>query len=160
MRNNISAAREIAEARADDYAAALWESVPLLGQAGSPYVTFPDIVSAALVGREAALTPARGDLFRFPRPDFDPVAIAVFTAWFLDYRYFQFSFEQAPVALLFGTDPVDVNADDASRLSVAAAQFLCGYEQEDPDKRAGGAPLAALAIKESMVGGPLPEEWI
>jgi len=160
MRNNVSAAREIAQARGAEYSAALWARVPVTVGPDGPFVTFPAIVSAAIVGRESALSPAREDVRRFQSPDFDGIAIAVLVAWFLDYGYFRFSFEQAPVALLFGTDPVDVNQEMASRLSVSAAQFLCGYEEEDPDKRQGAANLAALAIKESMWGGPLPEDWI
>jgi hypothetical protein len=57
-------------------------------------------------------------------------------------------------------DPVTVLEDMAARLSVAGAQFLCGYDEPDIDKRIGVAPFAALTIKESMWGGPLPEEWL
>jgi hypothetical protein len=125
-----------------------------------PYVTFPEIVGAVIVGRKAALTPARSDLHRFQPPDFDTAAVAVLAAWFLDYGYFRFSFEQVRVALLFGPDPVDVSQDTSSRLAASAAKFLSGYEEDDADKRTIVAPFAALAIKESMWGSPLPEEWI
>jgi hypothetical protein len=160
MRNQVRAATEIVDARTADYSATLWADVPIMDGLDGPYVTFPGIVSAAIVGRDAALVPARDDLHRFPPPEFNAVAVGVFTAWFLDYRYFRFSFQQVPVALMFGREPVAVSEDIAARLSVAAAQFLCGYEEEDTDKRAVAAPLAALAIKEAMWGGPLPEEWI
>ncbi|HEY7946438.1 MAG TPA: hypothetical protein VID75_02115 [Acidimicrobiales bacterium] len=160
MRNNVSAAREIAQAMGAEYAAALWADVPILTGQDGPYVTFPGIVGSAIVGREGALSPARRDLRRFQPPDFDGVAVAVLAAWFLDYGYFRFSLGQIPVAFLFGTDPVAVSEEMVSRLSVSAAQFLCGYEEEDRDKRQRAANLAALAIKESMWGGPLPEEWI
>jgi hypothetical protein len=121
---------------------------------------FPDVVLAALVGRKDALSPARRDLGRFPRPDFDPFAVAVLAAWFLDYGFFLFSLERLPVSLLFGPGPVAVAGDMASRLAVAGAQFLCGYDEQDMDTRRGMAPFAALTIKETMWGGPLPEEWI
>ncbi len=160
MRNNMRAATEIVDARTADYSATLWTGVPVADGSDGPYVTFPDIVNAALVGRDAALAPARADLQRFPAPGFDTVAVEVLVSWFLDYRYFLFSFDQVPVALLFGADPVDVSHEIGTRLAVSAAQFLCGYEEEDDHKRALAAPLAALAIKESMWGGPLPEEWI
>jgi len=124
------------------------------------YVTFPDIVRAAILGRGGTLAAASGDLRRFPPPDFDPVAVAVLAAWFLDYGFFRFALEQVPVGLLFGPDPIAVTPEMAGRLSVAAAQFLCGYEEQDTDKRIGVVPFAALSIKESMWGGPLPEEWI
>jgi hypothetical protein len=160
MRNNIDAAREIVAARSAQYAATLWAEVAVLEGPGGPYATFPEIVRACIVGRQAALTPARADLERFRAPDFDPVAVEVFAAWFLDFRYFQFSFEQVQVALLFGAEPVEVSPEMGTRLSLSAAQFLCGYEEHDAEKRADAAPFAALAIKEAMWGGPLPEEWI
>jgi hypothetical protein len=160
MRNNIRAAREIVAVRTADYSATLWADVPIIEGSDGPYATFPGIVGAAIVGRETALSPARHDAHRFVPPDFDTVAVDVLAAWFLDYSYFRFSFEHARVALLFGTDPVDVSEESGGRLAVSAAQFLCGYEEEDADKRAAAAPFAALAIKESMWGSPLPEEWI
>jgi hypothetical protein len=160
MRNNLRAARAIVEARTADYSAALWADVPIMEGPDGPYVTFPGIVSAAIVGREAVLVPVRRDVRRFQPPEFDPVAVHVLAAWFLDYRYFQFSFEKGPVAQLFGPDPVDVSQETAARLAVSAAQFLCGYEEEDAGKRAAVAPFAALEIKESMWGSALPEEWI
>ncbi len=160
MRDNMRAATEIVEARTAEYSAMLWAAVPIADGSGAHYVTFPDIVNAAIVGRDSALIPVRADLRRFPPPDFDTVAVEVLAAWFLDYRYFRFSLEQVPVALLFGADPVDVSHEIGTRLAVSAAQFLCGYEEEDDHKRALAAPFAALAIKESMWGGPLPEEWI
>jgi hypothetical protein len=118
------------------------------------------IVNAAIVGRQAAFQPARRAVQDLRTPEFDVVAVEVLAAWFLDYGYFRFSFEQAKVALLFGTDPVAVEHGTGTRLAVAAAQFLCGYEEEDAAKRSAAAPLAALSIKESMWGSPLPEEWI
>jgi len=160
MRNNISAARDIAEARSAAYSAALWADVDLTEGTDGPYATFPGIVRAAIVGRRSALSPLRGDLDRFRPPDFDTRAVALFAIWFLDYRFFVFSFEQAPVAQLFGPDPVAVSAEQGTQLAVAAARFLCGYQEEDADKRAVAAPLAALTIKESMWGSALPEEWI
>jgi hypothetical protein len=160
MRNNIQAARAIADERSTDYSATLWADVPLLNGPNGPYATFPEIVGAAIVGREVALLPARRDLRRFQPPEFDTVAVEVITAWFLDYRYFLYGVDQVPVALLFGTDPVVVSRETGSRLAVSAAQFLCGYEEEDAEKRALAAPLAALAIKEAMWGSPLPEDWI
>jgi hypothetical protein len=84
----------------------------------------------------------------------------VLAAWFLDYGFFRFSLEQLPVGLLFGSEPTDVAEEMAVRLSVAGAQFLCGYEEQDSDKRVDIVPFAALSIKEAMWGGPLPEEWI
>jgi hypothetical protein len=160
MRNNIDAARSIVEARTAVFSATLWAEVPVMEGSDGPYATFPGIVGAAIVGREAAFLPARSDLHRFQPPDFDTVAVAVLAAWFLDYGYFRFSFEQTRVAFLFGPDPVDVNQDTGTQLAVSGAKFLSGYEEEDADKRAHVAPLAALAIKESMWGSPLPEEWI
>jgi hypothetical protein len=160
MRNNIEAARTIAEARSADYTAALWADVPLLNDSNGRYATFPEIVGAAIVGRGPALLPTRTDLRRYQPPDFDPVAVEVITAWFLDYRYFLYSVDQVRVALLFGTDPVVVTPETGSRLAVSAAQFLSGYEEENAEKRALAAPLASLAIKEAMWGSPLPEEWI
>jgi hypothetical protein len=160
MRNNIRAAREIVAVRTADYSATLWAAVPIIEGSDGPYATFPGIVGAAIVGREAALSPARHDAHRFGPPDFDTVAVDVLASWFLDYSYFRFSFEHVRVALLFGTDPVGVSEESGGRLAVSAAQFLCGYDEEDADKRATVAPLAALTIKESMWGSPLPEEWI
>jgi hypothetical protein len=160
MRNNIHAAKEIVAARTAEYSATLWAAVPIIDGSDGPYATFPGIVNSAIVGREAALSAARHDARRFLPPEFDTVAVDVLAAWFLDYSYFRFSFEQVRVALLFGTDPVVVSEESGSRLAVSAAQFLCGYEEEDADKRAVVAPFAALAIKESMWGRPLPEEWI
>jgi hypothetical protein len=160
MRNNITAARDIAQARSSVYSAALWADVAVTEGTDGPYATFPGIVSAAIVGRPAALSPLRGDLQRFRPPDFDTRAVAVLAVWFLDYSYFVFSFEQAPVAELFGPDPVVVDPETGTRLAVAAARFLCGYHEEDADKRAVAAGLAALAIKEAMWGSALPEEWI
>jgi hypothetical protein len=160
MRNNISAAREIAEARTAAYSAVLWADVALTEGTDGPYAIFPEIVRAAIVGRRSALAPLRGDLDRFPPPEFDTRAVALLAVWFLDYGFFLFSFEQAPVAQLFGPDPVAVRPEDGTRLAVAAARFLCGYQEEDAEKRAVAAPLAALSIKESMWGSALPEEWI
>lgn len=160
MRNNIDAAKAIVEARTVVYSATLWADVPIMEGSDGPYATFPGIVSAAIVGRAAAFSPVKSDLQRFQPPDFDTVAVEVLAAWFLDYSYFRFSFEQARVALLFGPDPVDVNEDTGIQLAVSGAKFLSGYEEEDADKRANVAPFAALAIKESMWGSPLPEEWI
>jgi hypothetical protein len=160
MRNNIDAAKSIVEARTAVYSAVLWADVPIKEGSDGPYVTFPEIVNAAIVGREAALSPVRSDVRRFQAPDFDAVAVAVLAAWFLDYGYFRFSFEQSRVALLFGPDPVDVDQDTGIQLAVSGAKFLSGYEEEQVEKRAGMAPFAALAIKESMWGSPLPEEWL
>jgi hypothetical protein len=160
MRNNINAARDIAEARTAAYSAALWADVALTDGTDGPYATFPEIVRAAIVGRRAALSPLRDDLDRFPPPEFDTRAVALLAIWFLDYGYFVFSFEQGPVAQLFGPDPVAVNAETGTQLAVAAARFLSGYQEEDADRRAVAAPLAALTIKESMWGSALPEEWI
>jgi hypothetical protein len=160
MRNNFRAAREIVDARAADYSESLWADVPVMDGSEGPYVTFPGIVGAAIVGREAALSPMRHDLQRFPPPDFESVAVERLAAWFLDYQYFRYSLEQGPVALLFGPDPVGVNEDTGTRLAASAARFLSGYEEEDTDKRDVVAPFAALVIKESMWGSPLPEEWI
>ena len=160
MRNNIDAARKIAEARTAVYSATLWEGVPMMEGPEGPYVAFPEIVGAVIVGRRAALTPARSDLHRFQPPEFDTFAVAMLTAWFLDYGYFRFSFAQVRVALLFGPDPVEVTQDVGDRLAASAARFFSGYEEEDPDKRTIVAPFAALAIKESMWGSALPEEWI
>ena len=64
------------------------------------------------------------------------------------------------MALLFGPDPVEVDHDTGIQLAVSGAKFLSGYEEEEVEKRAGIAPFAALAIKESMWGSPLPEEWL
>jgi hypothetical protein len=160
MQNNVRAAREISEARTEEYSSTLWAQVPVLHGPQGSYVTFLDIVGAAIVGRRGALSAARSDLGRYPPPDFDRVAVAILAAWFLDYGYFRFSLEQVPVALLFGPEPVVVTEEMAGRLSVAAARFLCGPEELDTDNRMGVVPFAALAIKESMWGGPLPEEWI
>ncbi len=124
------------------------------------YVTFLDIVRSAIIGREAAFSDARGDIERFRPPDFAAVAVEVLAAWFLDYGFFRFSLEQVPVGLLFGSEPIAVTEEMAIRLSVAGAQFLCGYEEQDGDRRGDVAPFAALSIKEAMWGGPLPEEWI
>src|ERR1700691_4391846 len=60
MRNNISAARDIAEARTAAYSSALWADVALTEGTDGPYATFPEIVRAAIVGRRAALAPLRG----------------------------------------------------------------------------------------------------
>jgi len=160
MRDNIEAARAIVQSRTDAYSAALWAEVPVIEGPIGTHVTFPGIVGAAIMGREAALAPVRDDVRRPAPSDLEVVAVEVLAAWFLDYNYFRFSFGQVPVALLFGADPVDVSPETGSRLAVAAAQFLCGYEEEDARKRAAATPLAALAIKESMWGSPLPEEWI
>jgi hypothetical protein len=160
MQNNVSAAREISQTRSAAYSSALWAEVPATNGPNGAYVTFPDIVRAVIVGREKALSAARGDLGRFQPPDFDTVAVEVLAAWFLDYGFFRFSLEQVPVGRLFGPDPVAVTQEMAGRLSVAGAQFLCGYEEQDVDKRISVVPFAALTIKESMWGGPLPEEWI
>jgi hypothetical protein len=86
--------------------------------------------------------------------------VAVLVTWLLDAGYFRFSLAQAPVALLFGADPVAVSPEDGARLAVSAARCLSGYQEEDADKRARAAPLLALEIKESTWGSPLPEEWI
>jgi hypothetical protein len=160
MQNNVRAAREISEARTAEYSSTLWAEVPVAAGPHGAYVTFPDIVRAAVVSRGAAFAGARSDLGRFPPPDFDTVAVEVLAAWFLDFGFFRFSLEQYPVGLLFGSEPVAVTEEMAIRLSVAGAQFLCGYEEQDIDKRLRVVPFAALAIKESMWGGPLPEEWI
>jgi hypothetical protein len=160
MQNNIRAAREVSAARAAEYSSVLWADVPVRDGAHGAYVEFLDIVRAVIVGREAAFSDARSDLGRFRRPDFDPVAVEVLAAWFLDYGFFRFSLEQVPVGLLFGSEPIAVTEDMAVRLSVAGAQFLCGYEEQDRDKRVDVVPFAALSIKEAMWGGPLPEEWI
>jgi hypothetical protein len=160
MRDNIHAARAIVQARTVEYSAALWSGVSVMDGSDGPYATFPGIVNAAIVGRQTAFMPARHDVQKLEPPEFDLVAVEVLAAWFLDYGYFRFSFEQVQVALLFGADPVAVDQGTGVRLAVAAAQFLCGYEEEDAAKRAAAAPLAALSIKESMWGRPLPEEWI
>jgi hypothetical protein len=157
---DMRAAMEIVEARSDEYVAALWATVPKQEGPTGPSVTFTDIVRTAIVGRDAALMPTRGDFRRFPWPDSESFATYMITVWFLDRAYFRFALEQFPVASLFGPDPVVVTEDFLNRLSVAAAQFLAGYHQEDPEKRAQAATFAALAIKESMWGGPLPEEWL
>jgi hypothetical protein len=160
MQNNIGAAREISAARATEYSSVLWADVPVKDGPQGAYVTFHDIVRAAVVGREAAFSGIRGDLGRFRPPDFDRVAVEVLAAWFLDYGFFRFSLEQLPVGLLSGSEPIAVTEEMAVRLSVAGAQFLCGYEEQDGDKRVDIVPFAALSIKEAMWGGPLPEEWI
>lgn len=160
MRNNIDAAREIAQARSAAFSATLWADVALSEGNDGPYAVFPEIVRAAIVGRRAALLLLRGDLERFRPPEFDTRAVAVLAVWFLDYSFFVFSFEQVPVAQLFGADPVAVSPETGTRLAAAAARFLSGYQEEDADKRAVAAPLAALTIKESMWGSALPEEWI
>jgi hypothetical protein len=160
MQNNVRAAREISETWATDYSSTLWAEVPVTRGPQGDFVTFLDIVRAAVVGRAAAFAAAKADIDRFQPPDFDPVAVEVLAAWFLDYGFFRFSLDQLPVGLLFGSEPAIVTEDMAAKLSVAGAQFLCGYEEPDMDKRNGVAPFAALAIKESMWGGPLPEEWI
>jgi hypothetical protein len=160
MQNNVSAAREISAARTAEYSSVLWAEVPVMDGPHGAYVTFLDIVRAAIVSREAAFSDARSDLGRFPAPDFDTVAVEVLAAWFLDYGFFRFSLEQLPVGLLLGSEPVAVPEDLAARLSVAGAQFLCSYEEQDGDKRGDIVPFAALSIKEAMWGGPLPEEWI
>jgi hypothetical protein len=160
VQNNVRAAREISEARTGDYSSALWADVPVTrGQQGD-YVTFLDIVRAAIVGRATAFTAAKTDMGRYQAPNFDPVAVEVLAAWFLDYGFFRFSFDQLPVNQLFGSEPAIVPEDLAAKLSVAGAQFLCGYDEMDMEKRIGVVPFAALTIKESMWGGPLPEEWI
>jgi hypothetical protein len=160
MQNNVRAAREISEARTAEYSSTLWADVPVFQGPDGDYVTFPDIVRSAIVGRREALRAAGRDFGRFRPPDFDPVAVAILAVWFLDYGFFRFSLERGPVGLLFGSEPVAVTQEMAGRLAVAAARFLCGYEEQDPEKRIGVVPFAALAIKESMWGGPLPEEWI
>jgi hypothetical protein len=160
MQNNVRAAREISQARTAAYTSALWAGIPVTDGPQGPYVTFHDIVRAAILGREAGFSAARSDLDRFQPPDFDAVAVEVLAAWFLDYGFFRFSLEQVPVGQLFGPDPVAVTQEIAGRLSVAGAQFLCGYEEQDVDKRISVVPFAALTIKEAMWGGPLPEEWI
>jgi hypothetical protein len=150
MQNNVRVAREISQARTAEYSSALWAEIPVTDGPHGAYVTFPDIVRAVIVGRDAGLSAARGDLRRFQPPDFDTIAIEVLTAWFLDYGYFRFSLEQVPVGLLFGPDPVAVTQEMVGRLSVAGAQFLCGYEEQDVEKRISVVPFAALTIKESM----------
>ncbi len=160
MQNNVEAAREISEARSADYCSTLWATVPITNESDNPYVTFQDIVGAVVVGRREALSAVWGDLGRFRPPDFDPVAVAILTAWFLDYGFFRFSLERLPVARLFGSAPVTVAEDMAGRLSVAGARFLAGYYEPDTDKRISVVPFVTMTIKESMWGGPLPEEWI
>ena len=160
MQNNVRAAREISAARSEEYSSTLWATIPITNGPGGAYVSFLDVVRAAIVGRGEALWTVRDDLARFRPPEFDHVAVEVLTAWFLDYGFFRFSLEQLPVALLFGDEPVTVAEDMVGRLSVAGAQFLSGYEEPDTEKRIGVVPFAALTIKESMWGGPLPEEWI
>jgi hypothetical protein len=160
MQNNVRAAREISEGRTAEYSSTLWADVPVSGGPPGGYVTFPDIVRAAIVGRAAAFSTARQDLARFSPPDYDPMAVEILAAWFLDYGFFRFSLDQGPVAKLFGDEPTVVTEDMAAKLAVAGAQFLCGYEESDKDKRLNVVPFAALTIKESMWGGPLPEEWL
>ena len=160
MQNNVRAAREISETRTAEYSSTLWAEVPIKDGPHGAYVTFPDIVRAALVGRGAAFSAARGYLGRFQPPEFDTVAVAVLAAWFLDYGFFRFSLEKFPVGLLFGPEPVPVTQEMAARLSVAGAQFLCGYEVQDTDEPSSVVPFAAHSIKETMWGGPLPEDWI
>jgi hypothetical protein len=160
MQNNIRAAREISAERTSEYSSDLWADVPVKDRPAGAYVNFLDIVRAAIVGREAAFSGVRGGLGRFRPPEFDTVAVAVLAAWFLDYGFFRFSLEQVPVGQLSGSDPIPVTEEMAVRLSVAGAQFLCGYEEQDDDKRLDVVPFAALSIKEAMWGGPLPEEWI
>ena len=86
--------------------------------------------------------------------------MAVLTAWFLDYGFFRFGLDQVPVALLFGSGPVAVTEEMGTKLAVAGARFLSGYDEQDREKRIAVVPFAAHFIKESMWGGPLPEEWI
>jgi hypothetical protein len=160
MKNNVRVAREISEARTAEYSLTLWAEVPVTDGPRGAYVTFPDIVRAVLVGRGAALAAAGDELGRFQSPEFDIVAVAVLAAWFLDFGFFRFALDKLPVGLLFGPEPVAVTEEMANRLSVAGAQFLCGYEEQDPDKRSRVAPFAALSIREAVWGGPLPEEWI
>ena len=160
MRDNVRAARAISEARTAEYSSTLWAQVGPTDGPNGAYVKFPDVVGAAIVHREAAFSAARQDLGSYQPPEFDTIAVSVLTAWFLDYGFFRFCLERLPVGLLFGPEPVVVSEEMVSRLSVAGAQFLCGYEEPDVDKRIGVIPFAALAIKESMWGGPLPEEWI
>ena len=160
MQNNVRAAREISESRTSAYSSSLWADVPIMDGPDGSYVTFPDIVRAAIVGRRAALSEVRGSLERYRPPEFDTVAVAVLAAWFLDYGFFRFGLEKFPVGLLFGPEPVPVTEEMAGRLSVAAAEFLSGYEEHDTDTQSSFVPFAALSIKEAMWGGPLPEEWI
>jgi hypothetical protein len=160
MQNNVQAAREISEARAAEYSSTLWADVPVFSGPDGSFVLFLDIVRAVVVGRGEALSHLREDLDRFQPPAFDRMAVAVLAVWFLDYGYFRFSLDQLPVGLLFGEEPVAVNEEMVGRLSIAGARFLSGYQEQDRDKRIRVAPFAALSIKESMWGGPLPEEWI
>src|ERR1700691_4813267 len=97
MQNNVRAAREISEARTADYSSMLWAEVTVMDGPHGAYVMFPDIVGAALVGRGAAFSAIRGDLGRYQPPEFDIVAVAVLTAWFLDYGFFRFALERLPV---------------------------------------------------------------
>jgi hypothetical protein len=160
MQNNVRAAREISEARSTDYTSQLWAMVPVVDDSDGPYVSFLEIVRAVVVGRRDALSAVWADLGRFQPPDFDRVAVAILTAWFLDYGFFRFSLQQLPVAQLFGSGPVTVDDEMVGRLSVAGARFLSGYQEAETDKRINVVPFAAMTIKESMWGGPLPEEWI
>ena len=105
MRNNIDAAKAIVEARTAAYSAVLWADVPIMEGSDGPYATFPEIVNAAIVGREAALSPVRSDVRRFQAPDFDAVAVEVLAAWFLDYGYFRFSFDTSPSGSAFRSGP-------------------------------------------------------
>jgi hypothetical protein len=160
MRSQVEMARHVAGERTDAYSAALWSLVPGVDGPAGPHVTFPAIVYAAIAGRQAALGPARNDLSSYQPPDGNRVAVYFLTAWFLDYGYFHFSLGRGPVAQLFGADPLPVNDEFVNRLSVSAAQFLAGYEELEAERRPEASALAALAIKESMWGGPLPEAWI
>jgi hypothetical protein len=160
MRSQVEVARHVAGERTDAYSAALWSLVPIVDGPTGPHVTFPAIVYAAIAGRRDALGPARSELSTYQPPDGNRVAVYFLTAWFLDHGYFRFSLAHVPVAQLFGPDPVEVSDEFVNRLSVSAAQFLSGYEEHDAERRTEASALAALAIKESMWGGPLPEAWI
>jgi hypothetical protein len=156
MQDNVRAAREISQARTAAYSSTLWAEISVT-----------DGPHGACGHRPCCHLRPRGSFLgsqkwrgRFQPPDFDTIAVEVLAAWFLDYGFFRFSLEQVLVGQLFGRDPVAVTPEMAGRLSVAGAQFLCGYEKQDVEKRISVVPFAALTIKESMWGGPLPEEWI
>ena len=154
MQNNVEAAREIADARSAGYCSTLWATIAVTSGSEGRVVSFVDIVRAILVGRREALSVLRDDLGRFRPPDFDPRAVALLAAWFLDYGFFRFSLTQHPVSSLFGPDPVAVVEELQGRMAVAGAQFLSGYDESDIEKRASVAPFAALTIKESMWVAP------
>jgi hypothetical protein len=52
MQNNIRAAREISAAKTAEYSSVLWAGVPVMDGTDGAYVTFLDIVRAAIVGRQ------------------------------------------------------------------------------------------------------------